>query len=342
MPRRHVPLLAALVLTAFNPVPDAAVRVSGTVVTSQGPVPYAMVTLQPLGAGRFADEQGRFVFPNVPRGRYRALVRQVGYRPLDTAIVVADEPLDLTLTVEPLLLRLDSIVVAVVGPCRRPGPPDSVTSGEAHALLQQLRTSSARYQLLSDSFPFLYDFQRTVRNLSMSDVEVSRVVDTARYRSDRRHSYRPGEMVEWGRGAEFGQRVLRLPTLAHFGDSAFVWSHCWSTPGTVPGDSLVALTFRPAEQLVGADVEGTVFLDADSFQLRAAELRLTHVNQALPSAAAVTTTMRFREEHPGLVVPAEIVGMTRAAPERGIRRRVWTVVEEQRLLGLRYVRARLR
>ena len=80
----------------------------GTVRSSAGnPVAYAMVSLDPLGARRFADQTGRFVFAAVPPGRYRLRARQVGYRPLDTTIVVDTLDLDLDLVMAPLLLQLD-------------------------------------------------------------------------------------------------------------------------------------------------------------------------------------------------------------------------------------------
>jgi hypothetical protein len=266
-------------------------------------------------------------------------VRQVGFRPLDTAIVLDTLNVDLDLVLTPLTLRLDSIVVAASGPCVVPGPPDSVLHREAWALLQQLRTSAERFQVLSDSFPFYYDFERVVSDRSNAGVVLRRTVDTARYRSDARRSYRPGGMVQWGRGAESGQRVLRLPTLAHFADSAFVWNHCWSA--AEPGDSLVGLAFRPAEQIVGADVEGTAWLDPVTFALRRIELALTHVQRALPNAAGVSSVMTFREWYPGLVLPAGIAGTTRAAPVRGTMQRVWSVTEDQRLLLVQHLTARL-
>lgn len=317
-------------------------RVAGVAVTAEGsPVAYAMVWLEPLSVRRFADQAGRFTFTAVPPGRYRFHARQVGYRPLDTTIVVDSLNLELELVMAPLTLQLDSIVVTAQGPCRAGGPPDSAAHREAFTLLQQLRTSAERFQLLSDSFPFRYDFERTVTDLSLSDRVLRRVTDTARYRSDVRHSYRPGEVVGWGYGAAAGARVLRLPTLAHFADSLFVWSHCWST-AAAPSDSLVALAFSPLETVTGSDIEGIVLLDARTFRLRRAELRLTHVTQALPDAAAITTTMAFREWYAGLVVPSDIRGVTRAAALRGTTRRVWTVREDQRLLQLQHVRTRLR
>ncbi len=306
--------------------------------TAGTPVAYALVSLQPSLGSRFADTEGRFTFVQVRAGRYRLQVRQVGYQPLDTAFTVDSLNIELRLVMTPLALRLDSIVVAVSGPCRRPGPPDSGAAPRVHALLDQLRISAERFQLLSDSFPFYYDFERTMVDLSASGTVLRRIVDTARYRSDTRRSYLPGGVVAWGRGAESGRRVIHLPTLAHFADSTFVWSHCW-TAAEAGEDSLVALRFRPVDSIIGADIEGTVFLDAAHYQLRRAELYLTRVTRALPTAAAVTSVMTFRELYPGLVLPATIAGTTRAAIVPGMTRRVWTATEDQRLLRVNFLRA---
>src|SRR5437867_3339659 len=62
----------------------------GTVVTAESgqPLGFSIVTLHPNGGRQFTDGAGAFAFASTYAGTYLLSVRQIGYAPLDTQIVV--------------------------------------------------------------------------------------------------------------------------------------------------------------------------------------------------------------------------------------------------------------
>src|SRR6185503_10267117 len=65
----------------------------GTVVDAETgePLAYSIVSLHPGAAEHFTDQAGAFTFIHVSAGTYRLVVRQIGYVPADTTVVVGPE-----------------------------------------------------------------------------------------------------------------------------------------------------------------------------------------------------------------------------------------------------------
>jgi hypothetical protein len=93
--------------------------VTGTVIAeaTRQPLPYSTVVFDPLGGERFTDQGGSFTYFAVPAGKYKVKIRQLGYTPMDTTIVVAAG------TTNPVFLlnRVPSTLedVQVIAPVRR-------------------------------------------------------------------------------------------------------------------------------------------------------------------------------------------------------------------------------
>jgi hypothetical protein len=270
-------------------------------------------------------------------------VRQVGYRPFDSTVVkIEGTPLVVPVNLEPLVIELTAITVAVPRSCAAPGPPDSALAPELSAVFDQLRQNAERYAFLSDSYPFHYRMARAFADHDESGRIVWSASDTVRYLSSGRVRYRPGQVLALGPGPERSlAKVIRLPTLSDFADSAFQANHCFYFAGTVERDSarLVRFDFVPVDSLRTPDIEGEVDLDARSFQIRSATIRLTRVGRAMPGLVSTSSTIVFAELYPNIVLPSRMEGQLVPTPRFDVRTPVARSTETQQLLDVRFVRA---
>ena len=343
------PVFAAALLLLFAAAARAqegarggAVR--GVVRSTEGEsVPYAVVAFTPGFGQKFTDETGAFAYSNVPPGTYRLVVRQVGFRPFDTTVVkVVNVPLSVTVALERLAVELSQITVVAERHCTDPGAPDSAVSRELASIFGQLRENADRFAFLADSYPYRYRIQRTFTDYDNTNRIIRTTIDTVQYQSNARARYRPGEVVGFGPGPSRTQaRILKLPTLSDLADSAFLSSHCFSFGGTSQRgqDRLVRFEFRPAETLRTADIEGDVELDARTYQVRRATVKLTRAGRAMPGLLSAADTMTFAELYPNIVLPQRVQGTLVPSPEYGVQRKVGRSTEVQQLLDVHFVRA---
>ncbi len=319
-----------------------ATTVRGEVRSGGERVPYAVVSLLPGHAQRFTDDSGAFVFTGVAPGSYRLAVRQIGFAPLDTTVTkIAGVPLALTVALERLAVQLATITVTAPGRCTAPGPPDSGQAGSLAAVFDQLRQNAERYALLADSYPYRYRLARTFRDYDQGDQLLWTASDTVEYQSNARSRYRAGDVVGLGPGPARSQaRVLRLPSLSDLADSSFQASHCFAYRGTEErdGERLIRFAFRVAESVRTPDIEGEVELDADTYRIRYATIRLTHAGRALPGLVSASDAITFTELAPNLVLPGLVRGTLVPVLRPGVRRPVARSTEEQQLIGVHFLR----
>ncbi len=341
---------AAVCVAAAAPVGTARAQGSpatGTVrgiVRSEGgeAVSYAVVALRPLFAERFSDDSGRFVFGSVPPGVYRLMVRQVGYRPLDTTVVaVAGRGAQVALSLERLAVRLAEVSVVRTSRCRTGGPPDSTGDTPLARVYGQLRLNAERYRLLADSYPVLYRMERTLGEVDSTGSSRVELVDSLDLRTNARARYVPGHVVGLSEDRrEPNALQLNLPSLPDLADDAFQNAHCFYLAGldTLDGTTLVRVDFVPAERLERPDVEGSVYLDTATYQVRHSIVRLRQAWRVMPGLTSVTASVSYREIVPGII----LVGRVRA--RNSIARQFRNAsgggahTEEQRLLAFRFLR----
>ena len=311
--------------------------VHGTVVSAETgePLGYSIVSLRPTLDEHFTDQHGAFTFGGVLPGTYRLLVRQIGYMPADTTLVVtSDADLMVHIVLRHVAVELPPITVTGELTCTQPGPPDAATTPALAAVFEQLLENARRYRLLADSFPFTFVIERTLQSLDTIPENARPQIDTVTQTSEQKsRRYRPGRVVDWGEGGFRGQRIVLLPGLEQFGDSAFMQNHCFRLTGrdTTEGDTFVRVDFEPAARLRSPDVAGAAYLELGTYQLRYTRVHLTKAERALPGVAGLEVTVRFREIVPGIVLHDHVRAVTtlRTQLER---------IEEQRLMMVQFLR----
>lgn len=330
-------VLAAL---AISRAPMAAQSVEGAVVAAgtDAPLAFTTVTLTPGFPERFTNDSGRFAFRSVAPGTYRLRARQIGYLPFDTVVVVGANPLVLRIVLRSLAVELPPVTILGQATCRDPGPPDPATQPDLALIFEQLRENGARYRLLADEYAFRYWMERVSWGENQEAAVVSQVFDTLERRSDARRPYRPGGLVQTAMGPRGRERVLRVPTLADLADSVFHSAHCFYFGGVelLGGRPHLRVDFLAAERLRRPDVDGTAWLDPDTYSLRRLTLQLTNPGRADRAMVSLEATALYDDLLPSVPVPVRITAVTTVRPRR--RSDPGRLHEDQQVLRIEFVR----
>jgi hypothetical protein len=294
-------------------IAPGAVTVSGTIVADETnhPISFSTVRLQPLGRERFTDQDGKFAYYAVAPGKYELHVRQVGYLPQDTTLIVtANVPITLSLRMTRIATALDE--VKVVAPPRLCIVPDeflAVADSELTLVLGEAKKNAEREQLLRRTYPFEYKFAQTHDTYDPITRKHTLQYDTVTYRSDDTWRYRRGKVVSNDKSKLFGDvRLMRLPTLSDLADRSFLTNHCFKYAGVVDQDGARAhrIDFSPDSTLIAPDVEGSIFMDSATYKIRRAEFRLTRGGTIKPAILGMTVTTTYREILPNVALFDEI------------------------------------
>jgi hypothetical protein len=335
-------LLVPLCATAQE-VRSGTVTLRGTVVVAGtgAPLPLSIVAVRPGPTEQFTDAHGAFAVSGLAQGSYRLLVRQIGYTPADTSVTIRGDA-DVSVRIDLAHLAIDLPPVTVTGrtTCTQPGPPDRGVTPALATLFDQLLENARRFTLLAGSYPFRFRHERTYRTVTgRGDTLVTEVDSMWQSSQGELKRYQPGRVVVWGSGPFQDRRVVLLPALAQFGDSAFIAMHCFRLAGrdTIAGETLVRVDFEPAATLRSTDVSGAAYLDSLTYQIRYTRIALTKPEPALAGVVAFAATTRFSEIAPGIVLHDHVRALTTLrAPTRSslpAQR-----IEEQRLLSVRFLR----
>jgi hypothetical protein len=331
------PGVALALLLSAMPAALSAQTIRGTVVTESGdPVPYAVIVLEPGFSQRFADSTGRFAIPRVAAGEYRLRARQVGYSPFDSAIHVTAASAPIRVQLARIAIRLADLRVTGDNECRNPAR-DTAEAGLV-TVFEQLRQNAERYALLAERYPFRYRVERKLADLRRDGTEAAKL-DTLELSSTARWPYEPGKVVTPEPDATDGTQFVHLPELGDFADPAFRSNHCFTYRGVqrFEGRQLIRVDFAPLPRHREPDVEGSAFLDPETYQIRHTRVSLTQLSRVSLSLAEWTSMTSFREVVPHLVMKEHIHVLTRLidTPRSGP---VIARSEDQRLLTVDFVR----
>jgi hypothetical protein len=299
----------------------AQITVRGTVLAAEThePLGFSIVALYPGFGQRFTDAGGTFVFDSARPGTYLLSVRQIGYAPLDTQIVIGDDSATgIDLVLHRLAIELPPVTVAA-RQCTSPGAPDS-SDAALRAIFDQLQENARRLELLADSFPFDYTLERVTRTINQRGDTGPPVTSHLRFssRDDRRHPYAVGRVVErawgaWGNGDSLV--VIHTAGLEDLGSPAFVANHCFSLAGldTVGGETFLRINFEPALRIRWADMAGAAFLDTATYAVRYTKTAVTRPDRSSMRRDVLSMTFRtrFREIAPHIPLPDSATVLTK-------------------------------
>ena len=299
----------------------------------ESPLPHAMVSMEPAGRETFTDDRGRFSFPHLSPGTYRIRAIHLGFSPAELTVTVARDS-DVTriqIVLPAVRVRLAAVHITADGPCVAPGAPDPAKQPEFAAIFQQLEQNAQQYRLLSDSFPYEYRVARTQYSLRGDSVVEGRRTDTLLFKSDaRRVAYRAGNVVT--SGFRTTEHRMLLPTLTDFASDEFINNHCFRYAGddVAPEGPVVRIDFRAWERLDAADVNGTILLDATSYQIRRADLHLSQIPYPLShDLAAVSVTTFFGEVEPSVLIFSGVHDVNTMVPSRNVKNYMETHEDHQ-------------
>ncbi len=314
-PRAFV--LVSLVCASGTHLASQQATLRGTVVSAETgqPLGFSIVTLVPNGGRQFTDAAGAFVFAGITPGGYVLSVRQIGYTPLDTQIVVGrDSTTMVRVTLRHLAIELPPVTIAG-RQCTNPGRPDS-SDAALLAVFDQLQENARRFELLADSYPFHYDLELALREVNQRGDTSRPVVRRLRFSSDDNHPYAVGRVVEpaWGPwGSPDSTVVIRSADLQDLGNATFIANHCFRLVGrdTIGGETLLRIDFEPAIRIGSADMAGAAFLDPVTYELRYTETALTQPQRsALANVRSMNFRTRFRNIARGVPLQDSLTAIT--------------------------------
>ena len=329
----HVRALVFILFASSAAVAQDSVLVVGTVVSGVdgSPLPYSTYLATP-GKRRFSNSAGVFSF-RAPQGRYALAVRQLGYRPFDTAIVLrGGEPVRLRFVLQKLAYRMAAVRTEVRQACA--AEPRGV---ELSGVLEQVKENAEREQLLRQAYPFRYTLART-RRMEVSGVPSGVAHDTAVFMSNSLDPYRPSGVIREREVRGGSDREMRIPQLTDLANGTFLSLHCFSYGGirSVDGRPAYRIDFEPSGEVSLPDVRGSVFLDTATFQIRRAKFALTRGEDLVPPVAGFEVTTTYRDLDRGLEIFDEIRSV-QDFPRRRPTDPVERESEVQRLVDVHFI-----
>jgi hypothetical protein len=274
------------------------------------PVPFAMLSFPKLKHEQFTDEFGRFILRDLKPGQLNMRVRRIGFVPFEADLPVRDGATDTVVVyLTQFAIRLAAVTVSEPPLCISPGRPSPDKDSVTTAVYEQLKLNAERARLLAEQHPYAYQMETKVAVVDVDGTERVIEVDTSTHLSTVTWAYAPGHVLR-RRGSGQRHDHLNIPTLAQFADTTFENHHCFHVTGTTTtSDGLqVQMEIVAEERLRDPDVSGTILLDARTFAITKATLRLTKA-ASLREIASVEMITYFRDIMPSLPIISAVRGI---------------------------------
>jgi hypothetical protein len=324
--------LALVLAPAFLPAQTGGV-VGVVVAKATGePLAYSIVGLDSLERSAFASDSGRFGIREIRVGQHLIRVRRLGYTPRDVSIFIREGMTDtLRVELDRVAVSLGQITVKAWPPCSAPGhPKDSALS----QIVQQVRLNAEQYRWMSTEYPFRYDImitrtERQVRN----GMVVPAGGTMERIESKAARAYKPGEVIYRRKNAI----VFGVPTLAEVADKRFVENHCWHYGGVeiIDDEEVFRVDVVAFDGLKGADVNGSMFVNKNTFQIVRSIVHLSKRPSVLKHLLDFETTTDFFEVMPSISIPSHVFATQTYDP--AVKSTISEAFEEQRTINFKFL-----
>jgi hypothetical protein len=201
-------------------------------------------------------------------------------------------------------------------------------------IVQQIRLNAEQFKFLSAEYPFTYNVMiaRSAR-LRKTGMVVPSLGDAATYSSNAKRTYTPGEVI----GRRGGAYFFRIPTLVDVADPRFLARHCWHYGGieSIDDEEMYRVDIVADEALKGPDVNGSFFINKNTFQIRRSILHLSKRHPSFREIAGMETTTNFFEVLTSISIPSNVFSVQTSDPER--RADFTEAFEEHRTTGFKFI-----
>jgi hypothetical protein len=281
-------LVAAIVFVAIAALPCASQVVRGVITekTSNAPIAGVLVwlDLDTDAKGRsvaavLSDERGEYAIRAPEPGRYRLSAKRIGVQRYTSApfIIGLGETNRSDLVLDAVSYTLPNVLVTAISVCNKAANAERIAS-----LWDEAKTALTATQISLRDRLLPAQLTRYVRTLEAKSL---RVIGEQRSGVegyiDRPFVSLSGDSLSkvgyWVDSAD-DSTVFHAPDADVLLSEAFLRDHCFtSVEGARDGRPLVGLGFQPRRGRRKADVRGTLWLDAKSFELRSVEFRYTEL-----------------------------------------------------------------
>ena len=315
-------LLTAVAIASGSAMARAQGIIRGTVADSAGrTLGYSIVSVLPDDRRILTDDAGRFVLSGLAPGSYHLRARHLGYLPRDTVVTVGAEGAapEVELRLARVAVRLAEMRVVARGPCVHPGPPDPDTDLSLAVIFGELRENADRAIALGTQFPFVFRMERRMlQQLPGGDMRPMGV-DTTVIDGTARWIYRRGAVITVVNDRGKPTPQLNIPGLVQLADSGFHNAHCFTYGGVekIKRRSYIRVDFAPDRLIDTPDIEGSVYLDPDSYQISRIVMSLTHPERLDRKISELKVTSSFREIVSSIAILDSVEGVTTFEVPRG-------------------------
>jgi len=302
--RRTSLALSLLMVPAALSSQNGAIAGVVTSRETKEPLAYTIIAVPALGRELFSNDSGRFTLGGLPSGPLHLTIRRLGYGPSDITVEVRAGMDSIRIELSRTAVALSAVLVRAFPTCSNPGPPSERDGLSLVTVFSQLRMNADQYRLLSEEYPF-ESFMDVLRARKEQGTDTIRPMhrETLRVRSKSKWHYGPGKIVT----GRWRQYTFNIPTLVDFADERFLAEHCFHYAGfdTVEARRMVRLDFLAADRIKAPDVNGSLYMDPETFQIRRSVLRLTKLPD-LRALSGYEVTTDFAEVMPSVPIISQI------------------------------------
>ena len=268
--------------------------IAGQVRLKENGQPLGYTTISILSEGRqlLTSETGKFILLGLAPGEVRLRFKRIGFAPRDTTVrVAAGDTAHVTIEMSRLVINLPPMVVSDKCTNETPSQPRPAILAE---LFDQVNQNAERVQLLAKQRPFVLYMHHVIGYKNTSGRIVATSIDTVIRRALPPSKYEPKRVMRRDKDDAW---IMARPELPDFADTTFTNSHCFRYAGQTrwESDSVIKVEFEPVPWLAKeVDIEGTMYLRADNYQLVGLLTKLNRIPSQLRNAGVEEVSVRAK------------------------------------------------
>jgi hypothetical protein len=323
---------------------DSTGTIVGVVTMKDGglPLAYSVASVPALSRERFSNDQGVFTLTDLPAGLLQLRVRHLGYSPAERSVAVHAGRVDtVRVQLAHIAVRLSTVQVRAYPECKDPGAPKPSADSAFATVFDQLHQNADQYRLLTRTYPYLYEVERTLSTTMVSGEIKVDGIDTTAFESASAWTYKPGTVITRS-GSRFfgGTLMMNIPTLVHFADRVFIENHCFYSGGleTVDGVDMLRIDFVAASKISDPDVNGSMYLDPSNFQIRRSVVRLSRIPNGVSGLRETEAVTYFGEVLSSIPIIAGISSVNRFEVNTRRPTSAAAANEQQRLIRVQFLK----